>query len=71
MSDVIAFPKRRPEPENLLSAAELAKRWRRSRDWVYRLPAEELPFVRLGTRRRYRLADVLAYEERQTERGTL
>ena len=69
MTDVVPFPKRRPELGDLLTPAELAKRWSVCRDSVYRLSGEELPFIRLGKRRRYRLTDVLAYEEKRSVRG--
>ena len=60
------MPKRRPELEaaDLLDAKALAKRWGCHRDSIYRIPADQLPYVRLGRRRRHRLIDVLAYEER-------
>lgn len=61
------MPKRRPEADDLLSAAELAERWRVCVDTVYRIPESELPIVRVGPGKRlkrYRMGDVLAYEER-------
>ena len=66
---VLPFPKRIPEPDDLLTPAQLAKRWGVCRDSVYRLPPEVLPYVRLpvGKKRRYRLADVVAYEQTHTE----
>ena len=70
MKDIVPlFPKRRPEPDDLLTAAQLAKRWGVHRDSVYRIAPEVLPFVRLplGHRRRYRLRDVERYEEEHTE----
>ncbi len=65
------FPKRRPELDaaDLLDAKALAKRWSCCEDSVYRLPADQLPYVRLGRRRRYRLADVLVYEENRLTTG--
>ncbi len=69
MKDVVPFPRRRPEPDSFITPAELAERWRVSRDWIYRLSADDLPFVRVGWRRRYRLADVVAYEENHMRRG--
>ena len=67
--DVSPFPRLRPEPDSLLTPAQLAVRWAVSRDWIYRLPADELPFVRVGSRRRYRLVAVVAYEENHMRRG--
>ncbi len=65
------MPKRRPELDtaNLLDAKALAKRWGWSTDAIYRLTADELPYIKLGRRRRYRLVDVLAYEERHLITG--
>ncbi len=65
------MPKRRPELDaaDLLDATALARRWRWCKDEIYRLTAAELPYVRLGRRRRYRLSDVLAYEDRHLERA--
>lgn len=70
MSEVVPLPKRRSEIGDLLTPAELAKRWDVCRDSIYRLPAEDLPFIRLGKRRRYRLSDVLAYEAEHLELGS-
>ena len=63
------MPKRRPELDaaDLLDVKALAKRWACCTDSVYRLSADQLRYVRLGHRRRYRLADVLAYEEQHVE----
>ncbi len=65
------MPKRRPELDaaDLLDAKGLAKRWTWCTDEVYRLTAAELPFVKYGRRRRYRLVDVLVYEERHLITG--
>ena len=53
-----------PEGEQLLTAGQVAHRWLVSRDTVYRIPPVYLPFLKLGLNtRRYRLSDVLAYEE--------
>jgi hypothetical protein len=67
--DVVPFPKRRPELGDLLTPAELARRWSVCRDSIYRLPPEVLPFIRIGTRRRYRLSDVLDYEAKHLDAG--
>ena len=48
----------------LLTAADLAERWRVARDSIYRIHRSQLPFVRLGRRtRRYLVEDVIAYEQ--------
>ena len=70
MSKVVRFPEpKQPDPETLLTADELADRWGVCRDTVYRIAPEELPVIKIGSRSRYRLADVLAYEERHMDRG--
>ena len=65
------MPKRRPELDaaDLLDVKALAKRWTCCTDEIYRLTAAELPYVRLGRRKRYRLADVLAYEDQRLTTG--
>lgn len=64
---IVPMPERRPGGERLLSAAEIAERWGMSRDTIYRIPPDNLPFVKLGARtRRYRLRDVVAYEQDRT-----
>ncbi len=62
---VLPFPRRRPDPDlgRHLSAAELADRWHRHVDTIRRMPADEMPFIKLGRSKLYRIADVLAYEE--------
>ena len=46
-----------------ITAEELAKRWAMHRDTVYKVPTAELPYMKLGPNtRRYRIADVEAYE---------
>lgn len=56
-------------PDRLLTDRELTARWQ----WARGTPAVlrsrgglPIPFVRIGKRVRYRLADVLAYEHAQT-----
>lgn len=53
-----------PEPERLLTATDLAKRWSVSEAFVYRLAREgKIPVVRLGPRRRrFRLDAIEAFE---------
>ncbi len=65
------MPKRRPELDaaDLLDAKALARRWGWCTDEIYRLTADELPYIKFGRRRRYRLVDVLAYEERHLNTG--
>jgi excisionase family DNA binding protein len=51
-----------PRPgQELLTVAELARRLRIARTTVYRLP---IPYVIVGSRRRYRADDVERYLER-------
>ncbi len=72
MTQVIPLmPKRRPELEaaDLLDAKALAKRWGWCTDGIYRLTAVELPYIKFGRRRRYRLIDVLVYEEQHLNTG--
>ena len=46
-----------------ITAEELARRWSMHRDTVYKVPTSELPYMKLGPNtRRYRIADVEAYE---------
>jgi hypothetical protein len=53
----------KPKPSELITADDLAKRWGVHRDTIYRLPGTALPYLKLGPNtRRYRLADVLAFE---------
>ncbi len=65
------MPKRRPELDaaDLLDVKALARRWTCCTDSIYRLSADQLPYVRLGRRKRYRLADVLAHEEQHLNTG--
>ena len=61
---VTPMPRRGQELEKLVSANQLADRWGVHRDSVYRVPKEQLPYLKLGPRtRRYRWADVVEYEE--------
>lgn len=47
----------------LLKAEQLAERWQVSRHHVYRLAREgRLPVVRLGSYRRFRLAEIEEFE---------
>lgn len=49
--------------DRLLTAAELASRWQVPKAHVYRLTREgKLPAVELGRYRRYRLAEIEAFE---------
>lgn len=69
MRVVPPMPRRRSgdEGEQLVSAAEVAERWGMSRDSIYRIPPNELPSIKLGSRtRRYRLRDVVEYERERT-----
>ena len=53
--------------EPLYTADDLAKRWRISRDAVYRVPETLLPYLRVGPKggaRRYRREDIESYERR-------
>ncbi len=64
MSDVIPMPRRQPQDDTLVTAAEIAERWAVHRDTIYRIPPNELPYLKLGPNtRRYRWEDVKAYEE--------
>jgi excisionase family DNA binding protein len=46
-----------------MDAAQLAERWQVPKSHVYRLTREgHVPFVALGRYRRYRLADIEAFE---------
>lgn len=56
-----------PAPTELLRERELAARWRTSRRTLQRWRAEGHgpAFIQIGGAIRYRLADVLAYEERR------
>ena len=51
--------------EKLLTVREAAQMLRMSEGWVY---SSSLPVVRLGSSRRYRLADVQAYIAKRIER---
>lgn len=47
----------------LVTAKEIAERWRVHRDTIYRIPDTDLPYLKLGPQtRRYRWEDVLRYE---------
>lgn len=68
--NVIPIPRRRPDEDGLVSADWIADRWGVHRETVYRIPAMRLPYLKLGPKtRRYRLSDVIAYEQQQTVRG--
>lgn len=56
-----------PDDDFYVSAADLADRWSCSRDHVYRLDPEDLPYMNLGRHRRYAWSAVRAYEREQTE----
>ena len=61
------MPRRAWEEDTLVTADEIAVRWKVHGDTVYRLPPQRVPYVRLGPgRRRSRWADVLAYETSNT-----
>ena len=61
--NTVSMPRRHPGRDSLVTAAEIAERWQVHRDTVYRIPESELPSVKLGPKtRRYRWADVVAYE---------
>jgi len=67
---VIPMPRKRPDEGSLLTATDLARRWRMHRDSIYRIPAELLPYMKLGRNtRRYRPEDVAAFEEQQRVTG--
>ena len=54
-----------------ITAEELAKRWSMHRDTIYKVPTSELPYMKLGPNtRRYRIADVEAYERARTMNGS-
>lgn len=55
------------KPDGLLTADELAGRWRLCVDTIYRLPPSSLPYIRIGRYRRYRVSDVEAYETTHRE----
>ncbi len=55
----------RKQLQPLYTADDLAKRWRLSRDAVYRIPEQLLPYLKVGPKRgarRYRLEDIEGYE---------
>ena len=59
-----------PEGEQLLTAGQVAHRWRVSWDTVYRVPAVYSPPLKLGPNtRRYRLEDVMEYEQQSLHGG--
>jgi hypothetical protein len=58
-----------PDGEHFVSAADLADRWDCSRDHIYRLEPSDLPYMKLGSHRRYRWSDVRDYEQAQTTAG--
>ena len=63
--NVPQMPRKKRDDDTLVTAADIAERWSVSRDSVYRVPPHELPFLKLGRgTRRYRWADVLAFERR-------
>ena len=66
-ADVIPFPRRNAEDgDRLLRRSELADRWQRHTDTIAKIPRAELPVIELGPRcKRYRLSDVLAYEQKR------
>ncbi len=57
------MPKRRPEAGDLLTAAEVADRWRCCVDTVHRKTFDELPWTRPGKLKLYLIDDVLACEQ--------
>ena len=65
--NVIPFPRRNTEDGDiLLTRAELADRWGRHPDTIAKIPKCELPVISLSPRcKRYRLSDVIVYEERR------
>jgi len=61
---VTQIPRRRGREEKLVTANNLAGRWGVHRDSVYRIPHNQLSYLKLGPRtRRYRWSDVLEYEQ--------
>ena len=63
--NVLSTNEDRQEANSLMTAEQIAARWNIHRDTVYRLLPSELPFLKLGPKtRRYRLGDVMAYEQR-------
>lgn len=67
---VTPMPRRNPEDDSLITAAEIAERWGVHRDTVYRIPGDRLPFLKLGANtRRYRWEDVKKYEKRSRVEG--
>lgn len=52
-------------PDQLLTADDLADRWKVRKQYIWQLTRDgHLVAVELGRYRRYRLADVVAFEER-------
>ena len=54
------MPRRNPE---WFTPLELADRWQISRSTIYRILPDELKYAMIGGQRRYRRADVEAYEQ--------
>ena len=59
---VLPMPGRREFVDACLSPEQLAERWGVSRDTVYRITKGQLHYFKVGRQRRYRVADIEAYE---------
>ncbi len=55
----------RLEPRSLLTAEELATKWKIPLDSVYEISKKRLPVVKIGNRNRYRMIDVKNYEAKK------
>lgn len=67
-TDLPEFPQ--PDSPNFFTADQLADRWQISREKVYRIDADDLPYLKLGSRtKRYRLEDVRQFEREHLHGG--
>lgn len=69
-ADVVEMPKQRKEVGDYVGTAELAERWGVSEDTIRRIPENELPRFRPSPNLiRFRVEDVIEYEQRRTGTG--
>ena len=73
MTTIVPFPRRHPDGDSWVDRAFIAERWDVHPDTVASIPARELPYMKLGPYKqspvRYRMADILVYEQRRTVSG--